>query len=187
MAVSLANISYAVAVTIAILSTPSLSRLTKGSWKVNQINHEIYKDIDGVATKESVALYSTKCTFLVILVATATGLMASFALAGFALSLSLMYKRTILQAIRQLANMELNMNSAERIFEYTQLPIETHNGIEDLRASWPEEGKLEVRDLHVGYAEGSPSILKGLTFTCQMNQNIGVVGRTGAGKSLELV
>jgi len=52
-----------------------------------------------------------------------------------------------------------------------------------VRASWPEDGKVEVKDLVVGYAEGLPSILKGLTFTAERNQRIGVVGRTGAGKS----
>jgi ABC-type multidrug transport system fused ATPase/permease subunit len=103
-------------------------------------------------------------------------------LAGFALAFSLEYKSAITQAIRQLANVELNMNAAERIFEYTQLNTEDENGDQDLRASWPEEGKLEVKELEVGYAEGLPSILKGLTFTAEGNQRIGVVGRTGAGK-----
>jgi ABC-type multidrug transport system fused ATPase/permease subunit len=73
------------------------------------------------------------------------------------------------------------MNAAERIFEYTELPIEKQDGSDTLRASWPEEGKLEIKDLEVGYAEDLPSILKGLTFKAESNQRIGVVGRTGAG------
>jgi ABC-type multidrug transport system fused ATPase/permease subunit len=74
------------------------------------------------------------------------------------------------------------MNAAERIFEYSNLATENQGGIDTLRASWPEEGKLEVTNLEVGYAEDLPSILKGLTFTAESNQRIGVVGRTGAGK-----
>jgi len=81
-----------------------------------------------------------------------------------------------------LAQIELDMNAAERIFEYSHLETENLGGIDNLRASWPEEGKLEIKDLEVGYAEGLPSILKGLSFKADMNQRIGVVGRTGAGR-----
>ncbi|OWP07539.1 hypothetical protein B2J93_8991 [Marssonina coronariae] len=84
--------------------------------------------------------------------------------------------------LRLLASCELDMNAAERIFEYSSLAIESEAGVET-RASWPETGELQVKDLEVGYAEGLPSILKGLTFHVDMNQRIGVVGRTGAGKS----
>ncbi|KAL3419949.1 ABC transporter [Phlyctema vagabunda] len=104
-------------------------------------------------------------------------------LAGFALAFALDYATAVKYTIRLVANTELDMNAAERIFEYRDLEVEKEGGAEDLRASWPEEGKVEVKDLEVGYAEGLPSILKGLTFTAERNQRIGVVGRTGAGKS----
>lgn len=73
------------------------------------------------------------------------------------------------------------MNAAERIFEYRDVHTENQGG-DAVRASWPEKGKIEVRGLEVGYADDLPSILKGLTFTAEPNQRIGVVGRTGAGK-----
>jgi ABC-type multidrug transport system fused ATPase/permease subunit len=73
------------------------------------------------------------------------------------------------------------MNAAERIFEYTQLETEDLRGTDNLRASWPEEGKLEVNNLEVGYANDLPAILKGVTFSVEGNQRVGVVGRTGAG------
>jgi ABC-type multidrug transport system fused ATPase/permease subunit len=73
------------------------------------------------------------------------------------------------------------MNAAERIFEYTQLETEDLRGTDNLRASWPEEGKLEVKKLEVGYANDLPAILKGVTFSVEGNQRVGVVGRTGAG------
>ncbi|KAH6709145.1 hypothetical protein BKA61DRAFT_556514 [Leptodontidium sp. MPI-SDFR-AT-0119] len=104
------------------------------------------------------------------------------ALGGFALAFALSYRQTVNMTLRLLAATELDMNAAERIFEYSSLEIEDQEGI-DVRASWPEKGELDVKDLEVGYAEGLPSILKGLTFHVDMNQRIGVVGRTGAGKS----
>ncbi|KAF7952508.1 uncharacterized protein EAE97_002005 [Botrytis byssoidea] len=104
-------------------------------------------------------------------------------LAGFALSFALSYRRAVIHTIRLLASAELDMNAAERIFEYTQLDMEPQGGTDSIRASWPEEGKLEVTDLEVGYAEGLPAILKGLSFSVDKNQRVGIVGRTGAGKS----
>lgn len=112
-------------------------------------------------------------------IVTTRGIDAS--LAGFALSFALSFGHSVSWAISISTQLELDMNAAERIFEYRDLEIENQDG-EDVRASWPEQGKVEVKDLEVGYAEGLPSILKGLTFTAEMNQRIGVVGRTGAGK-----
>lgn len=112
-------------------------------------------------------------------VITTRGIDAS--LAGFALSFALNFGHSVSWGIRISTQLELDMNATERIFEYRDLEIENQDG-EDVRASWPEKGKVEVKDLEVGYAEGLPSILKGLTFTAEMNQRIGVVGRTGAGK-----
>lgn len=102
-------------------------------------------------------------------------------LGGFALAFALSYRRAVNMTLRQVAATELDMNAAERIFEYSALDIETEKGV-DVRASWPEKGELEVKDLEVGYAEGLPSILKGLNFHADMNGRVGIVGRTGAGK-----
>ena len=103
-------------------------------------------------------------------------------LAGFALSFSITFHFMTSWAIHITARLELYMNATERIFEYRDLQIESRDG-DNVRASWPETGRIEVDELEVGYADGLPSILKGLTFTAEPNQRIGVVGRTGAGKS----
>lgn len=121
-----------------------------------------------------------------------SGLVAAFvvstphvdaSLGGFALAFALSYRRAVNQTLRLVAATELDMNAAERIFEYSNLDIEDKKGV-DVRASWPEKGELEVKDLEVGYAEGLPSILKGLNFHAGMNQRVGIVGRTGAGKAM---
>lgn len=74
------------------------------------------------------------------------------------------------------------MNAAERIIEYANLPTETQSGFSP-PASWPSVGRLEVIDLSVTYAPDLPSALTNLTFSIEPNQRVGVVGRTGAGKS----
>ena len=102
-------------------------------------------------------------------------------LAGFALSFALSFGHSVSRSISISTQMELDMNAAERIFEYRDLDVEKQGG-DEVRASWPENGRIEIKGLEVGYAEDLPSILKGLTFTAEPNQRVGVVGRTGAGK-----
>lgn len=104
------------------------------------------------------------------------------ALAGFALAFAMEFSSCVVWTIRHYANIELNMNAAERIIEYTELPTESLDG-ETPPAAWPTEGKVDVKDLVVGYAEDLPPVLKGLNFSVKKNERIGVVGRTGAGKS----
>ncbi|KAI5859651.1 putative ATP-binding cassette transporter protein [Durotheca rogersii] len=104
------------------------------------------------------------------------------ALAGFGLAFALEFSGHVMWTIRHYADVELEMNSAERIVEYTELPTESLGG-ESPPAAWPEEGRIEVNDLVASYADDLPPVLKGLNFTVERNERIGVVGRTGAGKS----
>jgi ABC-type multidrug transport system fused ATPase/permease subunit len=68
------------------------------------------------------------------------------------------------------------------ILQYTELPTEDLGG-KSPPAAWPTQGRIEVDDLVVSYAKDLPPVLKGLTFSVNSNERIGVVGRTGAGKS----
>lgn len=112
-------------------------------------------------------------------VVTQRGIDAS--LAGFVMSFALHFGWCVSRTIRLSTQLELDMNAAERIFEYRDLTTEVQTG-EEVPASWPQEGRVEVKDLEIGYADGLPSVLKGLSFTAEKNQRIGVIGRTGAGK-----
>lgn len=64
-------------------------------------------------------------------------------LAGFALSFALDYGSTVIWTIRHYTSLELDMNAAERIIEYSNLPMEPQDGSEP-PAHWPSEGRLEV-------------------------------------------
>ncbi|KAL3418595.1 ABC transporter [Phlyctema vagabunda] len=119
-------------------------------------------------------------TFVAILIILMPGIDA--ALAGFTLAFALEYTSTVIWTIRHYTNLELDMNAAERIIEYSNLKTESLEGA-DPPAAWPSEGRLSVSDLVVGYAPDLPPVLKGLSFDVERNERIGVVGRTGAGKS----
>jgi ABC-type multidrug transport system fused ATPase/permease subunit len=104
------------------------------------------------------------------------------ALSGFALGFALQYTEAVTWLLRNFSGVEMNMNSTERILEYSSISIEKQGG-SDAPAAWPTEGRLDVDELVVGYADDLPPVLKGLTFSVNRNERIGVVGRTGAGKS----
>lgn len=103
-------------------------------------------------------------------------------LAGFALNFALQYTTSISSALRQYADVEIDMNAMERVLEYCDIEIEKQDGF-NVPAAWPSEGRIDVSNLVVGYASYLPPVLNGLSFAVEKNQRIGVVGRTGAGKS----
>lgn len=103
-------------------------------------------------------------------------------LAGFALSFALQISETIDAVVSQYAYTEIDFNSVERIVEYTQIETEPQGGAR-ASATWPAEGEIQVQDLVVAYSAESDPVLRGLNFSIRPNEHVGVVGRTGAGKS----
>ncbi|KAG0213738.1 hypothetical protein BGX28_003682 [Mortierella sp. GBA30] len=89
-------------------------------------------------------------------------------------------------AVQVFTNVENNMNAAERLLYYAdsleqELPAE----IEDRRpySSWPSEGHVSFQGVSMRYRPGLPLVLNNVSFDIKAGYNIGVVGRTGAGKS----
>jgi ABC-type multidrug transport system fused ATPase/permease subunit len=76
------------------------------------------------------------------------------------------------------------MNSTERIHYYgTQLEEEAPLHLGDVPANWPEKGEIVFDDVQMRYRAGLPLVLHGLSMHVKAGERIGVVGRTGAGKS----
>ncbi|KAK4488582.1 hypothetical protein RD792_004348 [Penstemon davidsonii] len=93
----------------------------------------------------------------------------------------------VLQAsvIWNICNAENKMISVERILQYSNLASEAPLVIEDSRPpeNWPDIGSICFTNLQIRYAEHLPSVLKNITCTFPGRQKVGVVGRTGSGKS----
>lgn len=103
-------------------------------------------------------------------------------LAGLVLSFSFRYTAATEEVINRYANVELNMNATERIVELSEVAQETPDGL-DAPHDWPQHGAVSIRDLVISYEQGLDEVLKGLSFNVLSNQRVGIVGRTGAGKS----
>ncbi|KAJ1673595.1 hypothetical protein EV182_004926 [Spiromyces aspiralis] len=90
-------------------------------------------------------------------------------------------------AVRQSVEVELCFISVERNIAYTQLPREEEpDEVADaleLEGPWPEEGRIEIRDLSLHYFGSDRPALSKITLSLGKCEKIGVVGRTGAGKS----
>jgi ATP-binding cassette, subfamily C (CFTR/MRP), member 1 len=78
----------------------------------------------------------------------------------------------------------------ERIQQYSQIPSEAPRLTEtdeSLPSNWPVEGRIEFINSKLRYRPGLPLVLKGLNISIPAQAKVGVVGRTGAGKSTLMV
>jgi ABC-type multidrug transport system fused ATPase/permease subunit len=103
-------------------------------------------------------------------------------MAGFTLAFAVDFSGNILMTLWSYTSLELDMNATERVIEYADLKTEPLDG-EKAPAAWPTSGEIEVKDLVVSYAEDLPAVLRGISFNVKNNERVGVIGRTGAGKS----
>uniref|UniRef100_A0A182K842 Uncharacterized protein n=1 Tax=Anopheles christyi TaxID=43041 RepID=A0A182K842_9DIPT len=86
--------------------------------------------------------------------------------------------------IRQSAEVANFMMSVERLLEYRDLdPERQPERPHVLNANWPEAGRIEFRNVTYRYFEGAPAVLRNLSFEIRTREKVGIVGRTGAGKS----
>ncbi|CCX12168.1 Similar to ABC transporter C family member 12; acc. no. Q54U44 [Pyronema omphalodes CBS 100304] len=108
-------------------------------------------------------------------------------IAGVVLSYILQIVMMLQWMIRQLAEVENAMNATERIHYYgTSLPEEAPlhtNADAQIPPTWPEKGGIEFKDACMRYREGLPLVLKQLNLSIPGGSRVGIVGRTGAGKS----
>lgn len=88
--------------------------------------------------------------------------------------------------MRQSAELENQMTSVERVLEYTNVPHEPElESAPDKKPpkDWPAKGEIKFVRLYLRYAPEDPPVLKNLNFLIKPREKVGIVGRTGAGKS----
>uniref|UniRef100_A0A3Q3X7J8 Uncharacterized protein n=1 Tax=Mola mola TaxID=94237 RepID=A0A3Q3X7J8_MOLML len=105
-------------------------------------------------------------------------------LVGLSLSYSLSITMLLSGLIFSFTQTEMQLVSVERTEEYsTGLPTEPQDQNTQLHPAWPERGRLEFRDVVLSYRDGLPNALDGVSFVVRPGEKVGIVGRTGSGKS----
>ncbi|KAM7206534.1 ATP-dependent bile acid permease [Naviculisporaceae sp. PSN 640] len=105
--------------------------------------------------------------------------------AGISLSYAIGFADNMLWLVRLYAMNEQNMNSVERIKEYLDVEQEAAAVIDENRPpkNWPAKGSVEFINYTTRYRKELDPVLRNLTFKIEAREKIGIVGRTGAGKS----
>ncbi|XP_041776320.1 multidrug resistance-associated protein 1 isoform X2 [Anopheles merus] len=106
-------------------------------------------------------------------------------LVGLSVSYALQITQTLNWLVRMTSDVETNIVAVERIKEYGETKQEAAWELPNstLPRDWPEQGMVEFRDFQVRYREGLELVLRGISFTVNGGEKVGIVGRTGAGKS----
>ncbi|CAN6165024.1 unnamed protein product [Urochloa humidicola] len=104
---------------------------------------------------------------------------------GMALSYGLSLNMSFVFSIQNQCQLANQIISVERVNQYMDIPSEAAETIEENRPSpdWPQAGRVEVRDLKIRYRQDAPLVLHGITCTFEGGDKIGIVGRTGSGKT----
>lgn len=120
---------------------------------------------------------------LAILTLKSSGISAG--LVGLSVSYALQITQSLNWIVRMTVEVETNIVSVERVLEYSELTPEAPEIIEDTRppASWPEKGEVIFKNYSTRYRPELDLVLKKINLKVKPHEKIGIVGRTGAGKS----
>nr|CAD7259047.1 unnamed protein product [Timema shepardi] len=105
---------------------------------------------------------------------------------GLAITQSLLLIFFLQWGLRQTTEVANNMMSVERILEYKDLeeePLLESTPDKTPSPEWPKEGRIMFQNTSLKYVETNPPVLKDLNISIQPKEKVGIVGRTGAGKS----
>ncbi|KIJ51976.1 hypothetical protein M422DRAFT_202944 [Sphaerobolus stellatus SS14] len=110
-------------------------------------------------------------------------------LAAVTITSALSFTRAIYDICSSWTSLELDLNAMERVVEYLELPQEPPLVVESNRppAYWPsnttQSSLINVKDLVIRYAPELPPVLHGISFSLRARERVGLLGRTGSGKS----
>ncbi|KAL9964351.1 hypothetical protein ACROYT_G027981 [Oculina patagonica] len=106
-------------------------------------------------------------------------------LVGLSITYALRVTSTLSWMVRMTSEVETNIVSVERVKEYSETPTEAEWIIPDNRPpdGWPDAGNIVIEEFDLKYREGLPLVLKQINCDIKPGEKVGIVGRTGAGKS----
>uniref|UniRef100_A0A8C2ZTB2 ATP-binding cassette sub-family C member 5 n=1 Tax=Cyclopterus lumpus TaxID=8103 RepID=A0A8C2ZTB2_CYCLU len=125
-------------------------------------------------------------TLLVALFVVLSNDFISTSFKGLALSYTIQLTGMLQYTVRQATEVEARFSSVERLQEYiTGCKSEAPRQIKEAQVpkDWPKSGTITFQDYTMRYRENTPIVLNGLNFSIRAGEKLGIVGRTGSGKS----
>ncbi|XP_014663259.1 PREDICTED: multidrug resistance-associated protein 7-like [Priapulus caudatus] len=105
-------------------------------------------------------------------------------LVGLAISYALSVTNLLSGVISSFTETEKQMVSVERAQQYiADIASERHEGLLLVSESWPSEGVVKFQNVRMAYKKNLPAALDGVSFETRAGEKLGIVGRTGSGKS----
>nr|XP_043614912.1 ABC transporter C family member 8-like [Erigeron canadensis] len=106
-------------------------------------------------------------------------------LVGLSLSYALSLTNAHVFLTRWYCSLSNYIISVERIKQYMHIPPEPPAIVENNRppTTWPSNGRIDLQDVKIRYRPNAPLVLKGITCTFKEGTRVGIVGRTGSGKT----
>ncbi|XP_054769860.2 ATP-binding cassette sub-family C member 5-like [Lytechinus pictus] len=107
------------------------------------------------------------------------------AFAGLALAYSVQLLGTLQYSVRLITITQARFTSIERIIDYVKRLISercTSKGL-TIKQGWPKHGKVTFDSIEMKYRDNLPAVLKSVSFQVHSKEKIGIIGRTGSGKS----
>ncbi|KAF0713079.1 hypothetical protein As57867_004518, partial [Aphanomyces stellatus] len=127
---------------------------------------------------------SNSIVLVILLGAVVASNRISPALVGLAITYGLNIPSNLEGLVSLWASLETALIAPERVHEYANVPSEGQRTTPlVLEAAWPAHGQIEFDDVSFRYKPEDPLVLKHVSFSVRGGEKIGVVGRTGAGKS----
>lgn len=125
--------------------------------------------------------------FIVVLTASLIAVLSrgsiSPGIAGLSVTYSLTVTNVLSYLVRTYSNYETNVVSVERLIEYTKTPVEAEDDEEPSDPNWPAKGEILFDDFSTKYRPELDLVLRKFNLKVNSEEKVGLVGRTGAGKS----
>ena len=176
----------------AVAGIPTIRAYGRGSHFIDASDSVVYRNGCTVQTQRMSAEWlNIRLRFLSAVVSTLAAVLVIAGrvppgLAGLTLVYAFQVPQFMERGTAQASDAESKMNSVERMGEYDRMPEEAPHELPTdaaLPPSWPASGALVVENLVVRYRPELPPVLRGVSFALETSQKLGIVGRTGSGKS----
>ncbi|KAM9366664.1 ATP-binding cassette sub-family C member 12 [Symphorus nematophorus] len=192
------NISRSPCISLTTSALQGLSTIHAYNIRDNHIN--LFKSLNDINSNHYLLFHSgtrwlsfwldlmaaTMTLLVALLVVLSNDEIINPALKGLAMSYTIQLTGMLQYVVRQATEVEARFNSVERLQDYiTGCVSEAPRHIKEAKIpeNWPKGGAITFQDYKMRYRENTPIVLNGLDFVIRPGEKLGIVGRTGSGKS----